>query len=68
MSFEDKLKELEKLISEIESGEDGLNKSIEKYAKAQELADELGKMLEGAKESLNIDQDDDQEVDDEEEE
>lgn len=54
MSFEDKLGELNKLIDEIESGKDGLNTSIEKYAQAQKLADELSKMLEGAKESLGL--------------
>lgn len=56
MSFEDKLGELNKLIDEIESGKDGLNTSIEKYAQAQKLADELSKMLEGAKESLGLEE------------
>lgn len=63
-SFENKLQQLEKLISEIEEGRDGLNQSIEKYAEAQKLADELAKMLEGAKESLGLEE----EVDEGEEE
>lgn len=59
-SFEDKLKELEKLIDEIESGKDGLNISIEKYSEAQKLADELAEMLKGAKESLEIEEEEEE--------
>lgn len=53
-TFESKLAELNKLIDEIEAGQDGLNVSIEKYAKAQKLADELAEMLGQAKQSLGI--------------
>ncbi|HRV75783.1 MAG: exodeoxyribonuclease VII small subunit [Candidatus Nomurabacteria bacterium] len=55
-NFEDKLKDLEKLIDEIESGKDGLNTSIEKYSEAQKLADELAEMLSDAKESLDLEE------------
>lgn len=57
-TFESKLTELNQLIDEIESGKDGLNTSIEKYSRAQKLADELGEMLGQAKESLGIEEDD----------
>lgn len=67
-TFESKLAELNKLIDEIESGKDGLNTSIEKYAQAQKLADELSKMLAGAKESLGLVDDADETPEDEEEE
>jgi exodeoxyribonuclease VII small subunit len=50
--FEDKLRELESLIEEIEAGKDGLNSSVEKYAKAQDLAAQLEKILKGAKDSI----------------
>lgn len=53
-TFESKLAELNKLIDQIEGGKDGLNTSIEKYAQAQKLADELSEMLAGAKKSLGI--------------
>lgn len=58
-TFEEKLKELEKLIADIEDGKGGLNSSIEKYSEAQKLADELAKMLGGAKSSLGLEEDDD---------
>jgi len=67
VSFEDKLKELEKLISEIESGKEGLNTSIEKYSEAQKLADELAELLKGAKEALDL-EDEEESADEGEEE
>ncbi len=51
--FEGKLRELERLIEEIEAGKDGLNSSVEKYAKAQELATQLEQILKGAKDSIS---------------
>ncbi len=68
VTFEDKLKELEKLVAEIEQGNDGLNKSIEKYAQAQELVKELTEMLKGVKESLNLEPEEESEELEEEEE
>lgn len=50
--FEDKLKELEGLIEQIESGKEGLNTSVEKYAYAQDLAIQLEKILKGVKDSV----------------
>lgn len=67
-TFEDKLKELEKLVAEIEQGSDGLNKSIEKYAQAQRLVKELTEILKGAKESLNLEPEEESEELEEEEE
>ena len=51
--FEGKLRELEGLIEEIEAGKDGLNSSVEKYSKAQELATQLEQILKGAKDSVS---------------
>jgi exodeoxyribonuclease VII small subunit len=64
-SFEDKLKELEALIEQIESGKDGLNSSVEKYAQAQDLAAQLEKILKGAKEAVELEE---EQEDNEEEE
>lgn len=60
-SFEDKLKELEALIKEIEAGKDGLNSSVEKYAHAQDLAAQLEKILRGAKEATQPEEEDNEE-------
>jgi exodeoxyribonuclease VII small subunit len=49
VDFEGQLKELEGLIQAIESGKDGLNSSVEKYAKARDLAKQLEDILAGAK-------------------
>jgi exodeoxyribonuclease VII small subunit len=52
LSFEERLAELEGLVEQIESGNFGLNESVEKYSKAQELIKELSEMLSEAKEKL----------------
>lgn len=51
VTFEEKLKELEELVEEIEAGEAGLNKSVEKYAQAQKILEELEGMLTKAREA-----------------
>lgn len=53
LSFEDRLGELEGLVEQIESGEFGLNESVEKYSQAQELIKALAEMLSEAKEKLS---------------
>jgi exodeoxyribonuclease VII small subunit len=53
LSFEERLGELESLVEQIESGKFGLNDSVEKYSKAQELIKELAEMLSEAKEKLS---------------
>ena len=45
VKFEDQVKELEKLINELESGEVDLDKSIEKYTQAMKLVKECDKKL-----------------------
>jgi exodeoxyribonuclease VII small subunit len=66
-SFEEKLEQLNGLIADIEAGKDGLNSSIEKYAQAKKLADELSEMLSGAKESLGLEEEEISTDEDEEE-
>lgn len=51
--FEEKFKELEKIVSELENGEADLDSSIEKYTKAMKLAKECGDKLNTAKEKVN---------------
>lgn len=43
--FEDKIKELEKLINDLENGEIDLEKSIETYTKAMKLIKECDNQL-----------------------
>ncbi len=43
--FEEKLKVLEALVAEIESGDLSLNEATKKFAEAKLLGDELQKML-----------------------
>lgn len=45
VKFEDKLKELENIINELESGEIDLDSSIEKYTYAMKLVKECDKKL-----------------------
>lgn len=45
VKFEDKLKELESIINELESGEIDLDSSIEKYTYAMKLVKECDKKL-----------------------
>lgn len=51
--FEDKLKELEKMVNELESGEVSLDDAIEKYTKAMKLAKECSEKLVNAEENVN---------------
>lgn len=49
MKFEELLKELENIVSELESGNLSLDESVKKYQKGIELSNECKKMLEEAK-------------------
>lgn len=53
MKFEDKMKELEKIISELENGEIDLEDSIEKYTKAMNLVKECDGELKNIEEKVN---------------
>ena len=48
MKFEELLKELENIVSELESGNLTLDESVKKYQKGIELSNECKKMLEEA--------------------
>ena len=51
--FEDKIKELENIINELESGEIDLESSIEKYTKAMKLVHECDEKLKNIEEQVN---------------
>ena len=48
------VEELEKIVLELESGECGLDRATELYAKGTELAEMLGKQLEDTKGKITI--------------
>ncbi len=50
--FEDKLKELEKIVNELESGEIDLDSSIEKYTNAMKLVKECDDKLKSVEEQV----------------
>ncbi len=52
-SFEDKIKELEQIVKELESGEVSLDDAIEKYTSAMKLAKECSDKLNNATEHVN---------------
>lgn len=51
-TFEEKLKELEKVVTELESGEVKLDSAIEKYSKAMKLAKECDDTLNKAEQTV----------------
>ena len=53
VKFEDKLKELEDIINELESGEIDLDSSIEKYTKAMTLVKECDEKLKNVEEKVS---------------
>ena len=53
IKFEDKVKELETIINELEAGEIDLDDSIEKYSKAMRLINECDKELKNIEEKVN---------------
>ena len=53
ISFEDKIRNLEDIVKELESGEVNLDDAIEKYTKAMQLAKECSDKLNTATEKVN---------------
>ena len=53
VKFEDKIKELETIVNELESGEIDLESSIEKYTKAMTLVKECDEKLKNIEEQVN---------------
>ncbi len=51
-SFENNLKELEKIVQKLESGECGLDESLELYANGVKLSSECKKQLESARQKI----------------
>lgn len=51
--FEEKLNELEKMVTELEKGDVDLDDAIEKYTKAMKLAKECSLKLQTAEENVN---------------
>ena len=52
-TFEEQVKELETIVSELESGELDLDKSIAKYTEAMKLIENCEKKLNSASETIN---------------
>ena len=52
-TFEDKIRELEAIIKELEEGEVNLDDAIEKYTSAMKLAKECSLKLKNAEENVN---------------
>ena len=53
LSFEDKIRELEKIVTELESGEVNLDDAIDKYTKAMKVAKECSDKLNKVSEKVN---------------
>ena len=53
MNFEDKIKELEVIIKELETGEVNLDEAIDKYTKAMTLVKDCSNILTDASEKVN---------------
>ena len=52
-TFEDQVRELETIVSELESGELDLDKSISKYTEAMKLIENCEEKLNNATETIN---------------
>ena len=53
VKFEEKLKKLENIVNELESGEIDLDESIEKYKEAMNLVKECDSKLKSVEEQVN---------------
>ncbi|HVC09625.1 MAG TPA: exodeoxyribonuclease VII small subunit [Elusimicrobiota bacterium] len=53
-SFEERLKKLEELVVDLESGEHGLEQSLETFEKGVALAKDLSRQLEEAKAKVEV--------------
>lgn len=54
IKFEDKVKELETIINELENGEINLDDCLEKYTKAMKLINECDKELKDIEKKVNF--------------
>jgi len=54
IKFEDKIKELETIINELENGEIDLDEMVTKYTKAMKLVNECDKELKTIEEKVNF--------------
>ena len=54
ISFEEKIKKLESIVSELESGEVNLDDAIDKYTEAMKLSKECTEKLDDAEKRINI--------------
>ena len=54
MKFEEAIKELEKVVASLESGDNGLDESIELFEKGIKLSKECQKMLDTAEKKVRI--------------
>ena len=54
MKFEDALKKLEKIVSELEGGELSLDESLKRYEEGVKLSRLLSKELEAAKKKVEV--------------
>lgn len=52
-TFEESLKELEQIVRELESGEEGLDEAIKKYTQAMNLAKFCSEKLKDATDKVN---------------
>lgn len=54
MKFEDSIKELEKIVSSLESGENSLDESIDLFEKGIKLSKQCQKMLDEAEKKVRV--------------
>ena len=53
-TFENKMQELEKIVSELENGELSLDESVSKFEEGMNLSKECNKILENAEKKITI--------------
>jgi len=54
LSFEENMKNLEQIVTELEKGDLSLDKSVEKFETGIKLSKDLNKILENAEKKINI--------------
>lgn len=54
VSFEEKLKELEEIVQELESGKLNLDESVKKFELGMKISKECSEMLQNAEKKINI--------------
>ena len=54
LSFEEKLKQLEAVVQELESGKLNLDESVKTFEKGMQLSKECNEMLQNAEKKINI--------------